>query len=63
MKNYKKVITWSSGSGNYKINLCVKCEIAIREWPKDPTGREFCQVYRGLHYGLCDRCDKHKHNT
>jgi hypothetical protein len=60
----KQVITWAS-SDDARMSLCRRCEAEItrsatESWPKDSGGRELCQVHRGLHHGVCDRCERHR---
>jgi hypothetical protein len=55
----RNVVTWQSPSGD-RIRICPKCEerlTAEGTWPKDARGDQYCQVSRGLHWGICDTCE------
>ena len=54
----KKVVTWNAPNGE-KIDVCLDCERDLKEWPRNTTGQEYCQVYKGLHKGQCDICGVH----
>ena len=51
----KKVVTWNAPNGE-KIDICVRCEKGMKEWPRNTQGQEFCQVKQGLHKGQCNIC-------
>lgn len=48
----QQVITFQSTTGA-RIRLCVKHRDAVT---RDRTGQEHCQVYEGMHAGICDLC-------
>jgi hypothetical protein len=53
-----QVITWQSPRG-FKMNICRDCEKKLEgNWPKDWTGEEYCSVYKGIHRGTCDICER-----
>ena len=54
----KDVISYNA-PGSERINICRNCEKtlkAMRDWPRDHRGVEYCQVSYGLHEGYCCLC-------
>ena len=50
-----KVVTYIEPHTGAKLDVCQPCQVRT-PWPKTQQGREYCQVYKGLHLGGCDIC-------